>query len=795
LSSEPKETSFNPIPQIAGELSLPVRGVEAVVKLLKEGATVPFIARYRKELTGGLDETQIRDIEERNGYLLELEDRRGTILKSIDEQGKLSDELRKKIERCTSKTELEDLYLPYKPKRRTRATMARERGLEPLANLILEQPESGSPQSQAQQYIDAEKGVGDIDAALSGARDIVAETMAETADIRAMARRFVSESGELCSAPTKDFKEQRSKFEQYYEFSEKLSTIPSHRYLAIRRGEKEKVLKVKVDADETRIVPRIENRMQVKDSSPYAEQLRLAVQDGHRRLLAPAIETDLRVELKLRADQEAVEVFAENLRNLLLAAPLGSKAVIGIDPGLRTGCKCAALDSTGRFLENITIYISQGENKAEQARKALTAFIKRHQPLAIAVGNGTGGRETESFVRTLIKEDDAFKAIVVVQVNESGASVYSASDIAREEFPELDLTVRGAISIARRLQDPLAELVKIDPKAIGVGQYQHDVHQPLLAKKLDEVVESCVNRVGVELNTASAPLLARVAGVGPKLANSIVAHREKEGAFDSRKKLLKVAGLGPKTFEQAAGFLRVRGAKNPLDESAVHPERYKLVEQIAKDMQVSLAELVGNKELVERIDISRYVSDEVGEPTLRDILDELRKPGRDPRKSFEPPRFKEGVETLEDLQTGMRLEGVVTNVTNFGAFVDVGVHQDGLVHISQLADRFVRDPHEVVKVGDKLEVRVLDVDLERRRISLSARSEERRGEGGGEPRAGRSGENRGGEQNRNQGGRGPGRGGGANRGGGPHRGGGNRGDRPQQSRFTNNPFARLLDKK
>jgi len=712
-----------PIPKLASELNLPPRGVSAVVELLSEGATVPFIARYRKEATGDLDEVQIRSIQERHAYLTELEQRRQTVLESIESQGKLSEELRSRILACETKTALEDLYLPYRPKRRTRAAIARKRGLEPLAELLLLQPASPPPREAAAPFVDAEKGVADADAALAGARDIVAERLAEDADLRKFVRDTFTREGVLTSVVAKGKGGERTKFEQYYDFREAVSTIPSHRFLAVRRGEREDVLKTQISVNGDGVVNRFQLHVGLQ-KSPYEDELRQACADAYKRLMAPSVENDVRVDLKLGADRDAVTVFAENLRNLLLAAPLGEKSVIGIDPGLRTGCKCAAVDATGKYQGTVTIYPHRGTGEQTKAAQALLAFVIKHQPFSIAVGNGTAGRETEAFVRRTLKEGGQ-DAVLVVLVSESGASIYSASDVAREEFPELDLTVRGAISIARRLQDPLAELVKIEPKSIGVGQYQHDVNQKLLKSKLEDVVESCVNHVGVQVNTASAPLLGHVAGIGLKAAKSIVQHRETHGAFAARKQLLKVAGIGPRTYEQAAGFLRVRGGAHPLDASAVHPERYALVERIAADMDVDLAALVGNAELAGSIDIRRYCDADVGEPTLRDIVDELKKPGRDPRDAFEPPQFREDVNTLEDLEVGMGLEGVVTNVTHFGAFVDIGVKQDGLVHISQLADRFVRDPSEVVKVGDKLQVRVLEVDLERKRISLTCKSEQR----------------------------------------------------------------------
>jgi protein Tex len=708
--------------RVAADLGLPPAGVAAVCALFDEGGTVPFIARYRKEQTGGLDEVAIRAIEERRAYVTELEDRRRVVLTSIAEQGKLTDELRARIVAADSKADLEDLYLPYRPKRRTRAQIARERGLGPLADRILAQPPKGDPLAEASAFVDEEKGVPGRDEALAGARDIAAEVVAERADVRAAVRTAFRDEGELAVGVMPDKAGQPSKFQQYYDFREPVRTIPSHRFLAIRRGESEGFLRAGIDLDVERLITGVSRMAGLAASSPFADQLDLAIRDGYKRLLAPSIENDVRADLKERSDRAAVDVFAENLRHLLLAAPLGQKSVIGVDPGLRTGCKCAAVDATGRFLATVTIFPSHGDSGRERARREFLDFLRRHPPTAIAVGNGTGGRETEAFLREVLR-DQGVADLVVVQVSEAGASVYSASDTAREEFPDLDLTVRGAISIARRLQDPLAELVKIEPKAIGVGQYQHDVHQPLLGRKLTDVVESCVNLVGVALNNASAALLSYVAGISPKVARAIVEHREKRGPFRARAELLAVTGVGPRTFQQCAGFLRIPDAANPLDRSAVHPERYALVERIAADLGVQLAALVGDSTLAQRIDIRRYVGEGVGEPTLADIVAELAKPGRDPRAAFEPPRFRDDVREMEDLAAGMVLEGVVTNVTAFGAFVDVGVHQDGLVHVSQLSDRFVRDPAEVVKVGDRLTVRVLEVDLGRRRISLSAKKE------------------------------------------------------------------------
>ncbi|MCP4599530.1 MAG: RNA-binding transcriptional accessory protein [Proteobacteria bacterium] len=715
-------SSLNPAELVAEELGISKSKVDAVIELLTGGNTVPFIARYRKEITGGLDEIQIRSIEERHGYIVELNKRRQAILASIEEQGKLTEDLKIRIDAAATKTVLEDLYLPFKPKRRTRGTIAREKGLEPLALRILEQPDKGDPTAEATAFVDPDKGIEDENTALQGARDIAAETVAENADVRAFVRENYTCQGVIFSKVVPKKKAENSeKFKDYYEYKEPVTSIPSHRYLAIRRGEKESVLKCGIEVDAERIVQKILEQVDHSDGSPFSVELCQAANDGFKRLISHSVESDLKADLKASADRDAVEIFASNLKSLLLSAPLGPKSVVGVDPGLRTGCKCAAVDVTGKFLGNMTFNLVAGEGAVKRGKQEFLEFIKQHRPAAVAVGNGTGGREAEKFIRQSLRESGQ-KDLIVVQVSESGASVYSASELAGKEFPDLDLTVRGAISIARRLQDPLAELVKIDPKSIGVGQYQHDVHQPLLMRKLDEVVETCVSSVGVELNTASAPLLARLAGIGQTLAENVVAYREENGPLTSRKQLLKVPKLGPRTFKQTAGFLRIQGGKNPLDASAVHPERYDLVSRIAVDMEVSLESLVGNTPLVDRIDISRYVGDDVGEPTLRDIVDELKRPGRDPRKSFEPPAFREDVQTMEDLKNGMELKGVVTNVTAFGAFVDVGVHQDGLVHISQLADRFIKDPAEVVKVGDEIQVRVLDVDLERKRISLSARS-------------------------------------------------------------------------
>lgn len=744
-------TAQKVLPRLSAELGIPGGQIAAVAKLLGEGNTIPFIARYRKEVHGNLDEVQISKIQERLGYYAELEDRRATILKTIEEQGKLTDELRAKIEACMQKNALEDLYQPYKPKRRTRAMIAKEKGLEPLADKIWDHaPYEGT------------------DEELQGARDILAERIADLADVRGLVRDAFAKKAVVTSEVVTPKPSAPTKYEQYYDFQEPIAEIPSHRFLAIRRGQKEGVLWVRLVVDKAPLVARIAEIVGAGDDA----NLHLAVEDAYKRLLAPSCEIDVNVEKKLEADRQAVEVFAENLRHLLLAAPLGEKKVLAIDPGIRTGCKVAMLDATGKFLVNTVIYPMQ---RTAEAQETLAKIVEHFHPEAVAVGNGTAGRETEAFVRDVLKLIGA-KDVMVVSVSESGASVYSASETARAEFPDLDLTVRGAISIGRRLQDPLAELVKIEPKAIGVGQYQHDVHQPLLDAKLDEVVVSCVNRVGVELNTASAPLLTRVSGVGPSLAKRIVAWRDENGAFKSRRDLLKVTGLGAKAFEQCAGFLRIRGAANPLDASAVHPERYALVETMAADLGVGVGELVGNAQLADKIDVRRYITNDVGEPTLKDIVSELKKPGRDPRAVFEKPAFRDDVTTIDDVQEGMTLEGIVTNVAAFGAFVDIGVHQDGLVHVSELADRFIRDPNEVVKVGDRIKVKVIGVDKARQRISLSARTQPRpvAGVGGGGARGG-----------------GHGGGGRGSSSSGPKRVGGEHGGRSFSSGFCCNPFANL----
>lgn len=708
---------------ISSALGLPKRGVHDTLALLADGATVPFIARYRKEATGGLDDLAIQQIADERERLGTLAARRQTILGAIQEQGLLTPELRREIDGCTTKAALEDLYLPFKKKRKTRASVARERGLGPLAQRIVEQARDGSPLAEARRYVRGP--VKSAEEALAGARDIVAERLAERADVRGMLRQIYQHHGRLTSKAARGKAKEPSKYERYYDHEERLASAPSHRFLAIRRGEREGFLSVSVRLDVDRVIVDIERTVGVRRNSPWAEPLCEAIADGFKRLLAPSITTEVLNDATTRADEAAVKVFADNLRDLLMAAPLGDVPVVAIDPGFRTGCKCAAIDARGRVADHWTIHPhARGDQGRAGAARELLAKLRRHRPKAIAIGNGTAGRETEDFVRELVAEQADLAEAVIVAVPETGASVYSASELARAELPDLDVTIRGAVSIGRRLQDPLAELVKIDPKAIGVGQYQHDLPATLLERKLGEIVVSCVNEVGVELNTASPALLGYVAGIGPTLAKRIVDRRESSGPFRSRAELTSVSGLGPKTFEQCAGFLRVRDGAHALDASAVHPERYALVARMARDLGVSLADLVGGVAAAraDQIDIARYVSDEVGRPTLEDIVAELRKPGRDPRSSFEAPTFRTDVREVEDLKVGMRLDGVVTNVTDFGAFVDIGVHQDGLVHVSELAEGFVRDPRAVVRVGQRVQVVVLSADPERRRIALSAKA-------------------------------------------------------------------------
>ncbi len=702
------------VARVARELDLRTGQVGPALTLFGEGNTLPFIARYRKEATGGLDEVQLREVRDRAAYLEELESRRATILASIEEQGELTAALRSSIEAADTKQELEDLYLPYRPKRRTRATIAREKGLAPLADALWAGDlDDAAAATAAAGHVDEERGVETVDAALQGARDILAERVAEDAGIRALVRDR-TRAGVVTSrvVPGREEDEAAARFRDYFDFAQEARAIPGHRILAIRRGETEEVLSWRIEGPDDDLVAAVVARVVGRRAA--RAQLEEVARDAYRRLLAPSIQTELRLELKDRADAEAIDIFGRNLEQLLLAAPAGERTVIGLDPGFRTGVKVAAVSRTGAVLDTGTLYLHQEDRFAE----GLRALVREHGPELIAIGNGTASRETDRAVRSALAGLDGSAPGVVV-VNESGASVYSASETAREELPELDVSLRGAVSIARRLQDPLAELVKIDPKSIGVGQYQHDVDQAALKRRLDQVVEVCVNRVGVELNTASPSLLSHVAGLGPTLARNIVEHRDARGGLRSRRDLLDVPRLGPRSFEQAAGFLRIRNADHPLDRTAVHPERYALVERMAADLDIGLADLVENEGAVGRIRLERYTDDVVGMPTLRDIADELLRPGRDPRSTFETPSFRADVTEMKDLRKGMRLDGVVTNVVAFGAFVDIGVHQDGLVHISELADRFVRDPAEVAAVGDRVRVTVLSVDLERNRIGLS----------------------------------------------------------------------------
>jgi len=714
---------------LAQELSLSARHIEAALALLQEGATVPFIARYRKERTGAMDEVQLRSLQERYDYLTELADRKQTILKSIADQGKLTDELRAKIEACTQKTDLEDLYLPYRPKRRTRATIAKEKGLEPLADLIAQhnRPEADAIDltQEAVKFVNPEVGVETAEEALKGAADILAETVAEQAELRAWVREYLLKSGIFRSRIDPDIPEGSTKFELYRSYEIPVSKIAPHNLLALLRGQREEVLSLELAFDPDEVLNHIESQVVCTRDRTLRGFYQTLIQDAFARLMKTSLINTVISEKKVWADEESIQTFEANLRDLLLAPPAGMKPTIAIDPGFRTGCKVAVIDQTGQFLHYEAIFPHQAQAQREKAAATLKQLIQKHEVALIAIGNGTAGRETDAFVAEVLKTVP--QKPIKVMVNEAGASVYSASSVAIAEFPDLDVTVRGAISIGRRLQDPLAELVKIDPKSIGVGQYQHDVDQKRLKQKLEETVESCVNYVGVDLNTASSELLTYVSGINASIANNIVAYRNANGVFRNRKALLKVPKLGPKAFEQAAGFLRIRGGDNPLDNTAVHPESYGIVANILKDLNVDLKCLTAAaKQLqslpLERVNLKRYVSDDVGEPTLRDILQELEKPGRDPRSQFVTAQFRDDIQTMADLQPGMALEGIVTNVANFGAFVDIGVHQDGLVHISQLADRFVKDPKEIVKVGQVVTVRVVEVDEKLKRISLSMRS-------------------------------------------------------------------------
>lgn len=703
------ETHFIKISQ---ELKIAPPQVQGTIRLLEEGATIPFIARYRKEATGSLDEVAITSIRERHDELVELDNRREAIMKSMEQRGQLTNDLKEKILDAETMAILEDIYLPFRPKRRTRATIARDKGLEPLAELIFKQG-SDDPQVCALPFVNPEKGVESVEDALAGARDIMAEWINENQTVRVKMRQLFESRSTFRSRLISNKEEEGNKYRDYFEWEEPVSAAPSHRILAMLRGEEEGFLTLHLLPPEEEAIPLLESTILKRDGLA-SEQVREATRDCYKRLLSPSMETELRAIAKKRADEGAIRVFAENLRQLLLSPPLGQKNVLAIDPGFRTGCKVVCLDKQGKLLHNDTIFpLSEASNL--KAAETITALCKKFQIEAVAIGNGTAGRETEAFIKKLKLSE----SIIVVMVNESGASVYSASEVARDEFPDQDVTIRGAVSIGRRLMDPLAELVKIDPKSIGVGQYQHDVEEATLKRSLDDVVMSCVNAVGVEVNTASKQLLMYVSGLGPQLAANIVQHRNENGPFSNRTAFRKVPKLGPKAFEQCAGFLRIRDGANPLDASAVHPETYHVVDSIAKDLKCSVQDLIQNQDLRKTIELEKYMTDSIGMPTLHDILSELSKPGRDPREHFEVFHFAEGIEKLEDVKPGMKLPGIVTNVTAFGAFVDIGVHQDGLVHISQLSDRFVKDPNEVVKVHQKVTVTILDVDLQRKRIALS----------------------------------------------------------------------------
>ncbi len=703
---------------IAGELGVAETQVKAVEALLAEGATVPFIARYRKEMTGSLDEVAITTVRDRLAQMAELDKRREAILKSLEERGLLTDELKGAVAGAQTMSTLEDVYLPFRPKRRTRATVAREKGLEPLAKTVLAQDATVDPLKEAEAFVNEELAVPSVEEALAGARDIIAEWVNEDAETRRTMRDLFAHQGAFRCKVAKDKEKEGAKYRDYFDWQEPVTKAAGHRILAMLRGEAEGFLKLTIRPEDEKALSILDPRF-VKGTSPSSQQVSEAVRDSYSRLLAPSIETDIRQEAKERADDEAIRVFARNLRECLMASPLGQKAVLAMDPGYRTGCKVVCLDRQGKLVHHTTVFLAQSEKQAAEGGKTLQELVQRFSIEAIAIGNGTASRETEAAVRSL----DLPKSIPVVLVNESGASIYSASEVAREEFPDQDVTVRGSVSIGRRLMDPLAELVKIDPKSIGVGQYQHDVEQGKLKGSLDDVVMSCVNGVGVEVNTASKELLTYVSGLGPALARNIIVYRDQNGPFKSRQELRNVPRLGPKAFEQSAGFLRIRDAENPLDRSAVHPESYAIVDSMVADLHCSVADLIGSRELRGKIDLGKYVSDKVGLPTLTDILDELAKPGRDPRVQFEAFAFAEGVNKIEDLQPGMKLPGIITNVTNFGAFVDIGVHQDGLVHVSQLSNSFVKTPTDVVKVQQRVTVTVLEVDKERNRISLSMRQD------------------------------------------------------------------------
>ena len=718
--TELKSLSTTVLLHISKQLNIALKSLVATIALLDEGGTVPFIARYRKEATGNLDEVQIRAIQELLEYFRELEDRRETILDSIQEQGKLTPELQAKIEAAMEKTELEDLYLPYKPKRRTKASIARDKGLEPLAQFLWDQQGGTQLSEFTAQFVSAEKGVESEKEALEGARHIIAEWISENAEFRKAVRGMMVAEGRVTSRAIEGVPDPEGKFQMYAQYSEPASKIPSHRMLAIRRGAKEGILTFEIELEPEKPLAWLRPRV-IRAPGDWTPHLEQAIEDSYERLLNPSIQTEVRLELKDRSDEEAIKVFRENLENLLLSPPAGMLTVLAIDPGIRTGCKIAVVDDTGKYLENSVIYPFEPKNDLAGSVRTLASLVARHNVQAIAIGNGTASRETAALVQDFLRQANLTK-IFSVSVSESGASVYSASEIARQEFPDLDLTVRGAISIARRLQDPLSELVKVDPKSIGVGQYQHDVDQKRLKQSLEATVESCVNRVGVDLNTASWALLRYVAGITERTALKIVEYRNEKGRFRSRLELTAVPGFGPKTFEQAAGFLRIRGGANPLDITAVHPESYPVVEKIAGSLGVSVDELIAKPELVEKVKLEGFATEHVGMYTLGDIREELRKPGRDPREKFVAPKWRDDVKEIADLKPGMVLEGVVTNVTRFGAFVDLGVHQDGLVHVSELANRFVKEASDVVKVGQIVKVQVMNADPKAKRIALSMKA-------------------------------------------------------------------------
>ena len=713
---------------IAEELNLAEPIVSKVLSLFAEGNTVPFVARYRKEVTGGLDEVVLRKIEERNIYLGELLERKDTVTKTIVDQGKMTPELEKTIRDCLSKTELEEIYLPFKPKRRTRATIAREKGLEPLALKILKMEDSFNPVSSATEGMDDFKDTENVEEALASARDIISEILSENADHRSIVYKQMHEAGQYTSKVKKEYKEKNTKYNMYYDYRHAVDTISSHNMLGLRRAENEGVITFTIEVPDEEILTKLRNSIIGHKKNRSTDIVSEAIEDSYNRLMKTSIISRIRLENKDQADEEAIETFASNLSNLLLAPPGGGLHTVGIDPGFRTGCKIVALDNTGKLLDDAVIYPTEPRKDFEGSARVLYNWFNKYNTELVAIGNGTGSRETDRFVHWALDQDEAKELkgkIKVVIVNESGASIYSASEVAAREFPDKDITVRGAVSIARRLQDPLAELVKIDPKSIGVGQYQHDVQQKSLKKKLDDVVEDCVNYVGVDVNTASKELLSYVAGISSSLAENIVSYRDQNGLFSSRKQFLKVNKLGPKAFEQCAGFMRIRNSDNLLDNSAVHPESYYIVDSIAKNLQKKPSEIIGSEELVETLDPHIFVSEKAGLPTITDILEELKKPGRDPRKQFVTAAFDDSINEIEDLESGMVLEGCVTNVANFGAFVDIGVHQDGLVHISEIANKFVKDIKGHVSVGDIVKVKVLDIDIEMKRISLSMKQAEK----------------------------------------------------------------------